>query len=627
MGASSGAIRAGAAFVELFANDSKLVQGLSVAEARVRKFSAMMAKAGVAMAASAGAIATPLGAALKGAIDQGADTLTLAKNLGTTTEKLTAFGYAASTVGVPFDKLSGYLDGLPAKLSELADGAGSGAELLRRLGIPARQLINMDFEDRMAALADAVKGVASPIDRARVATELFGDAGKDLLPLLEQGGAAYRELATEAKRTGQVLPTVDAMKATQAARSLVQVTEAGKNAFLRIGAALVPTVDRIKDLTARFLSATSGIRYFASRNKELIQIVFGVAAAIAAAGAALAVVGVAVPAILSGIGAVLAPLVKFGLLLYAIPAPILIAVAAVTALVAAFLTLTDVGQEIAGSVGGYFSEMGETFNEAWGGIAAALKNGDLPNAAAVAMAALDVEFKRGLLKLQEAWVEFKRFFVDGWHDGVMLVELALEDAQHSIAKTLVDLLQFVANQFTKTFDTIIDGAARIADALGQSGLAGELRAIGEMVKLDTTGIQSALDDMNKSAKSDIFKGRQNQQDESDRSRNADLDAARTALATAQAAFADSIGVVAKIAEDKTKAAVGNGKDNGGIAAKTLPTLQRGTFSAPSFGQFFSAPGLQNRQLTEAVKTNVKLDEVKKAIQDGSVRPESAAVFK
>jgi hypothetical protein len=178
MGVSSGAIRAGRAFVELFTNDSKLVQGLQLAEARVRKFAGVMARAGAAVAASAGTFSAPLGAALKGAVENGAEISQLAKNLGTTTEQLTAFGYAASTVGVPFSKLVGYLDGLPEKLSALADGGGASADLLRRLGINARNLIGLDLETQMATLADAVKRVASPIDRARVAVELFGDGGR-----------------------------------------------------------------------------------------------------------------------------------------------------------------------------------------------------------------------------------------------------------------------------------------------------------------------------------------------------------------------------------------------------------------------------------------------------------------
>lgn len=625
MATTSGAIRAGRAFVELFTFDSKLVQGLQLAEARVRKFAGIMARAGAAVAASAATVSAPLTAALKGALDQGDEIGQLAKNLGTTTEKLTAFGYAASTVGVPFSALVGYLDGLPEKLSALADGSGASAELLRRLGVNARQLMSLDFEDQMATLADAVKRVASPIDRARVATELFGAEGKRLLPLLEQGGAAYRKLAEEARLTGQVLPTEDARKAAAATRSLAQATEAGRNAFLRIGAALLPTAEQTKDLTTRVLAAISGVRAFVERNAALIQITGAVAIGLTVAGTAVLGFGVAIAAAITAVKAVISPIGLAVSILTSIPAPILIAVAAVAALTAAFFTLTETGRKYASDIGEYFAEMGETFSDAWGGIASALKGGDLSQAAAIAVAALDVEWKRGLLKLQEGWTEFKSFFVDGWHDAVMLFDLAFEDATGAIANALVDLLQFVSRQFSQTFDAMIAGAAKVADALGASGLAADLnglKGIGELNAGDLKkGIQGITDDNKKG----IYAGRQQQQDASDAARNEGLRSARDALTDAQNAFAQSLAVAAENERERTERETAKGGQLGGKGAEiNLPALSRGTFSGANAGQFFAAPSLANRQLTEQVKANEILTDIKKNTEQNGERK---AVFK
>ena len=120
-------------------------------------------------------------------------------------------------------------------------------------------------------------------------------------------------------------------------------------------------------------------------------------------------------------------------------------------------------------------------------------------------------------------------------------------------------------------------------------------------------------------------------------RAGDSDAARDKFAQAQQEFADALkavtsgpktGFFGSLVGDFVK---NPGKqpeqNNGMIAAKTLPTLQRGTFSAPSFGQFFSAPGLQNRQLTEAVKTNEKIDKTNDKLDKIIAKDPTGAVFK
>jgi TP901 family phage tail tape measure protein len=58
--ASAGAIRAGAAFVEIFANDSKLQQTLTRVQARMRAFGTTMRNAGASMALTGAAIKVPL---------------------------------------------------------------------------------------------------------------------------------------------------------------------------------------------------------------------------------------------------------------------------------------------------------------------------------------------------------------------------------------------------------------------------------------------------------------------------------------------------------------------------------------------------------------------------------------
>jgi len=62
---STGAIRAGRAFVELFADDSKLVRGLRRASAKLKAFGESVRNMGLKLAALGSAVATPLLASTK----------------------------------------------------------------------------------------------------------------------------------------------------------------------------------------------------------------------------------------------------------------------------------------------------------------------------------------------------------------------------------------------------------------------------------------------------------------------------------------------------------------------------------------------------------------------------------
>ena len=65
MAAQPGAIRAGRAFVELFADDSKLVRGLKAAEGKLKAFGASIRNLSLKMAGAGTGVLTPmLGAAV-----------------------------------------------------------------------------------------------------------------------------------------------------------------------------------------------------------------------------------------------------------------------------------------------------------------------------------------------------------------------------------------------------------------------------------------------------------------------------------------------------------------------------------------------------------------------------------
>lgn len=128
--------------------------------------------------------------------DRLADT---AAQIGITTQQLQEFQYAARATGGNAEQMANALGLLNDRLGDAAKGEGELAELMREFNIPmgdAVQVLN-DF-------ADVTQKVATQSDKARIATALFGRAGKDNITFLEQGSQGLSDLAAEAHKLNQV---------------------------------------------------------------------------------------------------------------------------------------------------------------------------------------------------------------------------------------------------------------------------------------------------------------------------------------------------------------------------------------------------------------------------------------
>jgi hypothetical protein len=80
--ATAQGIRAGRAFVELFADDSKLVRGLRAAEKKIRAFGDGIRNIGLKMAGLGAAVVSPLVAAAKAFSVMGDDVAKMARRTG-----------------------------------------------------------------------------------------------------------------------------------------------------------------------------------------------------------------------------------------------------------------------------------------------------------------------------------------------------------------------------------------------------------------------------------------------------------------------------------------------------------------------------------------------------------------
>lgn len=138
-----------------------------------------LAVAGIAaFGAAAAAIAAGL-QQLTGRVEQLQNT---ASRLGTSFEFVQVLEAAASRSGVAVDQLATGLQKFEVNIAKAREGGNDTAEAFDRLGISQQDLLNSDPTDLAVRVADALGEIEDPAERARLATDLLGKSGLELLP-------------------------------------------------------------------------------------------------------------------------------------------------------------------------------------------------------------------------------------------------------------------------------------------------------------------------------------------------------------------------------------------------------------------------------------------------------------
>ena len=128
--ASTRGIRAGRAFVELFADDSKLVRGLRAAEGKLKAFGASIRNLGLKMVGLGAAVLTPMLGAAKAFSTMGDQVAKMAKRTGFGVEALSELTFVASQTGTSLEAME---TGFRRMQRSIYD-AGRGGACRRRLG-------------------------------------------------------------------------------------------------------------------------------------------------------------------------------------------------------------------------------------------------------------------------------------------------------------------------------------------------------------------------------------------------------------------------------------------------------------------------------------------------------------
>lgn len=127
--------------------------------------------------------------------------------VGVTTDALQEYRFMAGQVGVSTEQMDDALAQLTRRLGDAAAGVKEPLAAMQKLGIDVRDSNGhvRSAAETIPLIADALKKVESPAERAAIVVDLFGRSGQKLGALLDEGSAGIERMVKAARDMGVVI--------------------------------------------------------------------------------------------------------------------------------------------------------------------------------------------------------------------------------------------------------------------------------------------------------------------------------------------------------------------------------------------------------------------------------------
>ena len=499
--ATASGIRAGRAFVELFADDSKLVRGLNAAKKRLQAFGSSVRAIGARMFAAGAVVAGPLSLAVKAASDMEETMNKFNVVFGNNADAMKAWGdQFAGQIGRSKKQIADFLAGTQDLLVPIGFEAGAAREMsqqLTGLAIDLASFNNMadadvlrDLHAALTGSGEVMKKYGVLVNEAAVKQELLNQ-GIDKNSASEQQKVLAR-LAIILRGT-----TAAQGDAARSAGSFANQMKALKakvdDAAVEIGSALLPVVT---PLVTKLASAVQIVADWIKQNSGLVVSIAKIAAVVAAAGLAFIVIGTAVSGFGATLGAIATVITTVGqrhrtgrfddrCVAVAnrsgdrrhcrtgdLPADL------------------DAGRRRSLSwLGNRFTALKDTALAAWKGIGDALAAGDLGLAAKILWLTLKMEWQKGVNALNQVWVKVKEFFLATWTEAVFGAAAIATNAWAGLQAGWTETVDVMRDAWSMFTTFIAKNWNRVVGFLKQAWQKLKSLVTGE----DSSAVQSQID--------------------------------------------------------------------------------------------------------------------------------------
>ena len=262
--------------VSLEANTAQFTAGMDKAayqtDRAMRQMKQQAEAVGTAMAALGLAGAGAMVVMVKNAIDAADNLRDMAQKVGIAEETLNGLGFAASLAGGNLDSVGAAAGKLNKSIAEAAGGNEKVGEAFKVLGISVLDASgNLKKADVvMAEVADQFQNFENGPEKSALALRLFGKAGADMIPLLNEGGDAMRGNIDYAKRYSGV--TTELANASDNFNDTMTKLSIQQQGFANtLTAAVLPTMQVLADEFLKSKEQASGFALAGDTVRTVLQ--------------------------------------------------------------------------------------------------------------------------------------------------------------------------------------------------------------------------------------------------------------------------------------------------------------------------------------------------------------------
>lgn len=200
----------------------------------------------------------------------------LSQKIGMSRQGFQEWDFILSQSGTNIEKMQVGMKTLVNRMEESAKGSGVGADALKRLGVSATDSSgNLKKQEQvMEEVVRKMQDMPEGAEKSKLAFDLFGKSGLELMPLLNSVGGSVDELKDKAHELGLVLSdeAIDAGVNFQDAMDQLKRSLGGVGT--QILATLMPTVT---EWAGQIAVLTGKVQKFAQEHPRLIQLLTKVA--------------------------------------------------------------------------------------------------------------------------------------------------------------------------------------------------------------------------------------------------------------------------------------------------------------------------------------------------------------
>lgn len=299
----------GSLSVFLGLDTAEFSDGLTKAQQQAQKFSDQVKSfaIGEAIGQKLGQIADQVGHAFYdmtvGVINANDHLNDLSKKTGIAVETLGGIGFAAGQAGGDLETASAAAGKLNKSLAEAAAGNTQAAEAFKVLGVSVKDSMGQtrSADAVLVDLAAKFETFADGPEKSALALRIFGKAGADIIPLLDDGGAALQRNIEFFKRYSGV--TTETAEASDRFNDTLGQIKLLQGAFgQNLSAVLLPSLQNLADLWLRNKQEGDGFRGTAEKLADVFK---AVTIGVAFLGTTLAITGDQIGAVAARIAAFL----------------------------------------------------------------------------------------------------------------------------------------------------------------------------------------------------------------------------------------------------------------------------------------------------------------------------------